>query len=82
MAKRKQIKEGKRITKTCEENCGRCLSQQNFEHLEISLKSDYNSIYETLSQGAIVQNRATCYEKEKRVTSNVKSSLRKVFNKG
>lgn len=63
MAKTRQIKEGKRIPKTCEKNCGRCLSQENLEQLEISLKSEYNSIYETLSQGAIIQNRATCYEK-------------------
>ena len=48
--------------KTCEENCGRSPSPENLEQLEI-LKSEYNSIYDYLSQGAIVRSRATWYEK-------------------
>ena len=48
--------------KTCEENCGRSPSPENLEQLEI-LKSEYNSIYEYLSQGAIVRSRTTWYEK-------------------
>ena len=48
--------------KTCEENCGRSPSPENLEQLEI-LKSEYNSIYEYLSQGTIVRSRTTWYEK-------------------
>ena len=54
------------------------------------LKSEYNSIYEHLSQGAIVQSRATWYEKGEKSNKyflnleshkKPKSSVRKVFNK-
>ena len=75
--------------KTCEENCGRCPSSENLEQLEF-LKSEYNSIYEILSQGAIVRSRATWYEKGEKSNKyflnleshkKAKSSVRKVFNK-
>ena len=75
--------------KTCEENCGRCPSPENLEQLEI-LKLEYNGIYENLSQGVIVQSRATWYEKGEKSNKyflnlephkKAKSSVRKVFNK-
>ena len=75
--------------KTCKENCGRSPSPENLEQLEI-LKSEYNSIYEYLSQGAIVRSRATWYEKGEKSNKHflnleshkkAKSSVRKVFNK-
>ena len=75
--------------KTCEENCGRSPSPENLEQLEI-LKSEYNSIYEYLSQGATVRSRATWYEKGEKSNKyflnleshkKAKSSVRKVFNK-
>ena len=64
-------------------------SPENLEQLEI-LKSEYNSIYEYLSQGAIVRSRATWYEKGEKSNEYIlnleshkkaKSSVRKVFNK-
>ena len=65
------------------------LSPENLEQLEI-LKSEYYSIYEYLSQGAIVRSRATWYEKGEKSNKyflnleshkKTKSSVRKVFNK-
>ena len=94
-SKEKACKRREKITnieaslKTCEENCGRSPSPENLEQLEI-LKSEYNSIYEYLSQGAIVRSRATWYEKGEKSNKyflnleshkKAKSSVRKVFNK-
>ena len=87
--RRKKITDIEASLKTCEENCGRSPSPENLEQLEI-LKSEYNSIYEYLSQGAIVRSRATWYEKGEKSNKyflnleshkKAKSSLRKVFNK-
>ena len=66
--KEKACKKRKRITdieaslKICEENCNGCPSAENLEQFEI-LKSEYDSIYDDLAQGAIVRSKATWYEK-------------------
>jgi len=60
--RREQITDIEASLKTCEENCGRCASLENLEQLKI-LKLEYSSIYENLSQGAIVRSSVTCYEK-------------------
>ena len=87
--RREKIADIEAALKTCEENCGRCPSLENFEQLEI-LKLEYNSIYENLAQGAIVRSRATWYEKGEKSNKyflnlesykKAKSSVRKVFNK-
>ena len=87
--RREKITDIEASLKTCEENCGRSPSPENLEQLEI-LKSEYNSIYEYLSQGAIVRSRATWYEKGEKSNKyflnleshkKAKSSVRKVFNK-
>ena len=87
--RREKITDIEASLKTCEENCGRCPSSENLEQLEF-LKSEYNSIYEILSQGAIVRSRATWYEKGEKSNKYFlnleshkkgKSSVRKVFNK-
>ena len=51
--RREKITDIEASLKTCKENCARSPSPENLEQLEI-LKSEYNSIYEYLSQGAIV----------------------------
>ena len=66
--RREKITDIEASLKTCKENCGRSPSPENLEQVEI-LKSEYNSIYDYLSQGPIVRSRATWYEKEKRVIS-------------
>ena len=87
--RREKITDIEASLKTCEENCGRSPSPENLEQLEI-LKSEYNSIYEYLSQGAIVRPGATWYEKGEKSNKYFlnleshkkgKSSVRKVFNK-
>ena len=87
--RREQITDIEASLKTCEENCGRCASLENLEQLKI-LKLEYSSIYENLSQGAIVRSSVTCYEKGEKSSQSfwdleshkkAKSSVRKVFNK-
>ena len=67
--RREKITVIKDSLKTCQENCGRFHSPENLEQLEI-LKLEYNSIYEHLSQGAIVRSIANRYEKGEK-TNNI-----------
>ena len=87
--KRQKITDVENNLKACEENCGRCPSPENIQQLEV-LKSEYESIYDNLAQGAIVRSKATWYEKGEKSNKyflnleshkKAKSSVRKVFNR-
>ena len=72
-----------------QEKCSADPSTENFEQLEI-LKSKYNAHFNYLSKGAIIQSRASWYEKGEKNTKyflsleshkKAKSCVRKVFTK-
>lgn len=60
--KRERVSKIEKILRTCEENCSKCPSNENFEQLEV-LKIEYDNIYEDLAKGAIIRSKATWYEK-------------------
>ena len=53
------------MLQTCEEQCSKCPSDENFEQLE-NLKIEYDDIYEDLAKGAIIRSKATWYEEGER----------------
>ena len=76
------------MLRTCEENCSKCPSNENFEQLEV-LKIECDDIYRDYAKGAIIQSKATWYEKGERSNkyflnleshNKIKSSVRKIFN--
>ena len=85
--RRKKLSGIETSLKTLEENCSRCPSSENVEQLEI-LKMEYNSIYEELARGAIIQSKATWYDKGEKSNkyflnleshNKAKSAVRTVF---
>ena len=86
--KRERVSKIENLLRTCEENCSKCPSNENFEQLEI-LKIEYDNIYEDLAKGAIIRSKATWYEKGEKSNkyflnleshNKIKSSVRKIFN--
>ena len=86
--KREKVSKIENLLRTCEENCSKCPSNENFEQLEI-LKIEYDNIYEDLAKGAIIRSKATWYEKGEKSNkyflnleshNKIKSSVRKIFN--
>ena len=86
--KRKQISDIKVSLRICEERCNESPTLENQEELEM-LKMEYDSIYEQIAKGAIIQSKATWYEKGEKSNKyflnlethkKAKSSVRKVFN--
>ena len=76
------------MPRTCDENCSKCPSNENFEQLEV-LKIEYDDIYRDFAKGAIIRSKATWYEKGERSNkyflnleshNKIKSSGRKIFN--
>ena len=63
--KRERVSNIENMLQTCEENCSRCPSKENFEQLEV-LKIEYDDIYRELAEGAIIRSKATWYEKGER----------------
>ena len=53
------------MLQTCEEQCSKCTSDENFEQLE-NLQIEYDDIYEDLAKGAIIRSKATWYEEGER----------------
>jgi len=87
--KRERVSNIENMLQTCEENCSRCPSKENFEQLEV-LKIEYDDIYRELAEGAIIRSKATWYEKGERSNkyflnleshNKIKSSVRKIFNR-
>ena len=86
--KRERVSNIENMLRTCEENCSKCPSNENFEQLEV-LKIEYDDIYRDFAKGAIIRSKATWYEKGKRSNkyflnleshNKIKSSVRKFFN--
>ena len=86
--KRERVSKIENLLRTCEENCSKCPSNENFEQLEI-LKIEYDNIYEDLAKGAIIRSKATWYEKGEKSNkyflnlethNKIKSSVLKIFN--
>ena len=76
------------MLQTCEEQCSKCPSDDNFEQLE-NIQIEYDHICEDLAKGAIIRSKATCNEKGERSNkyflnleshNKSKSSVRKIFN--
>ena len=63
--KRERVSKIEKMLQTCEEQCSKCPSDENFEQLE-NLQIEYGDIYERLAKGAIIRSKATWYEKGKR----------------
>ena len=86
--KRERVSKIESMLQTCEEQCSKCPSDENFEQLE-NLQIEYDDIYEDLAKGAIIRSKATWYEKGERGNkyflkleshNKSKSSVRKIFN--
>ena len=86
--KRERVSNIENMLRTCEENCSKCPSNENFEQLEV-LKIEIDDIYRDFAKGAIIRSKATWYEKGKRSNkyflnleshNKIKSSVRKIFN--
>ena len=86
--KRERVSKIEKMLQTCEEQCSKCPSDENFEQLE-NLKIEYDDLYEDLAKGAIIRSKATWYEKGERSNkyflnleshNKSKSSVRKIFN--
>jgi len=60
--KRERIFKIVKMLQTCEEQCSKCPSDENFEQLE-NLQIDYHDICEELAKGAIIRLKATWYER-------------------
>ena len=87
--RREKLSQIETLLKQCEDDCSTDPTSENIEKLEM-LKGEYNSIYEYLSQGAIIRSRATWYEKGEKSNNfflsleshkKNKSSVRKIFSK-
>ena len=87
--KRERVSNIENMLRTCEENCSRCPSKENFEQLGV-LKIEYDDIYRELAEGATIRSKATWYEKGERSNkyflnleshNKIKSSVRKIFNR-
>ena len=87
--RREKLSQIETLLKQCEDDCSTDPTSGNIEKLEM-LKGEYNSIYEYLSQGAIIRSRATWYEKGEKSNKfflslechkKSKSSVRKIFSK-
>ena len=86
--KRERVSKIEKMLHTCEEQCSKCPSDENFEQLE-NLQIEYDDIYEDLAKGAIIRSKANWYEKGERSNkyflnleshNKSKSSVRKIFN--
>ena len=86
--KRERVSKIEKRLQTCEEQCSKCPSDENFEQLE-NLQIEYDDIYEDLAKGAIIRSKANWYEKGERSNkyflkleshNKSKSSVRKIFN--
>ena len=64
MKKEKESLKLKKMLHTCEEQCSKCPSDENFEQLE-NLQIEYDDIYEDLAKGAIIRSKATWYKNER-----------------
>ena len=63
--KRERVSNIENMLRTCEENCSKCPSNENFEQLEV-LKIEYDDIYRDFAKEAIIRSKATWYEKGER----------------
>ena len=60
--KRERVSNIENMLRTCEENCSKCPSNENFEQLEV-LNLNMMIFIEISLKGAIIRSKATWYEK-------------------
>ena len=62
--KKEKVSKIEKMLQTCEEQCSKCPSDENFEQLE-NLQIEYDDIYEDLAKGAIIVQRLLGMKKER-----------------